>query len=51
MIQQRLKIARMGRIVEVALCLVAVLAMLVVLSFCARLLWWVVDSHYHLFSK
>jgi hypothetical protein len=49
MIQRRLRIGRLGRIVEVILCLVAVPVILGVLYFFARLIRWGLDRNYHMF--
>ena len=47
----RLKIGRLGRIVEVTLCIVAALVILAVLYVLARFLRWGLDPNYHMFLK
>jgi hypothetical protein len=51
MTELRLKIGRLGRIIEIALFVVAVPVIVGVLYVLARFLRWGLDRNYHLFSK
>jgi hypothetical protein len=51
MTELRLKIRRLGRIAEVALCVVAAAVAVAALYVLARFLRWALDFNYHLFLK